>query len=658
MYWILRKDQLNELDIKSLISSYKRTTPKSKYLDALIFSDELFKDVSVESKNFRHKLQAMNNVVAFPFQQHMGEQIKLNGKTYTVTVLDMHEEWVGLSHEEWGPVIDLVQDLGSNKDAAHGLTNLAGVDNLGKETIIISLLYNGNSNREVLQGIYPHTDILREFNVNLSNVNKEMFTLERMILNSYMKTLRADSIEFADKLVRLKNVSADVYTFCNEAYGERMLNRIVTEALIRDDKFYMLLGKYRVIASEEQMISYLLSKAALDKPVDRPVYEGQSDSRVYVRSSSRPEERGMEQYIEVQKEEPVYFTSSSRSYNKLANDSGKDSDSKLDAKLDRQIQRKLQEKENKQYDFNDLAPKQSTSNNKPQKKGGLMGGFLDLLKTNFSNKEPEVHEVAGGKPPVARENTVSTSSASKASQASIKSFKPNISDSHGQIYLGGEHQNANIVLPNGVEKLVVNGCTRLNGLYVNSNARVPVKSSTNRLVVNHLILGEKATEFLQTNNTMMLYPLKVTSQVPMKLTGRQVWDLLCFMTVFNSEIIQNEARYFVGDGVGKKPWEYPYVTDRRELKEVYAAEFILHGNTDGKRVLNAIKQRYQITFDTEYCGKEFRKYWDKQLTEKSIRKDLGFVDDKDKHSYHSTAYKYFINAVTKLVSYYNLWGIS
>lgn len=34
------------------------------------------------------------------------------------------------------------------------------------------------------------------------------------------------------------------------------------------------------------------------------------------------------------------------------------------------------------------------------------------------------------------------------------------------------------------------------------------------------------------------------------------------------------------------------------------------------------------------------------------------IDDKDKHSYHSTAYKYFINAVTKLVSYYNLWGIS
>ena len=318
-----------------------------------------------------------------------------------------------------------------------------------------------------------------------------------------------------------------------------------------------------------------------------------------------------------------------------------------------------QEKENKQYDFNDLVPKQSESI-KPQKKSGLMSGFFDLLKTNFSNKEPEVAGGAGCKPPVARENLVrdNTATASQASQASIKSFKPNISDLHGQVYLGGEHQNANIVLPNGVDKLIVNGCTRLNGLYVNSNARVPVKSSTNRLVVNHLILGEKATEFLQTNNTMMLYPLKVTSQVPMKLTGRQMWDLLCFMAVFNSEIIQNEARYFVGDGVGKKPWEYPYITDRRELKEVYAAEFILHGNTDGKRVLNAIKQRYQITFDTEYCSREFRKYWDKQLTEKSIRKDLGFVDDKDKHSYHSTAYKYFINVVTELVSYYNLWGIS
>lgn len=376
--------------------------------------------------------------------------------------------------------------------------------------------------------------------------------------------------------------------------------------------------------------------------------------RVVIRSSSKPDEMGKEQYIEVN-DDHVIVTSSSRSYRKED-----ESDRELDNQLEKQIQRKIQEKENKQYDFNDLVPKQSESI-KLQKKSGLMSGFLDLLKTNFSNKEPEVHEVAGGtggKPPVARENTVSTSSASQASQASSKSFKPNISDLHGQVYLGSEHQNANIVLPNGVEKLVVNGCTRMNGLYVNSNARVPVKSSTNRLVVNHLILGEKATEFLQTNNTMMLYPLKVTSQVPMKLTGRQVWDLLCFMTVFNSEIIQNEARYFVGDGVGKKPWEYPYVTDRRELKEVYAAEFILHGNTDGKRVLNAIKQRYQITFDTEYCGKEFRKYWDKQLTEKSIRKDLGFVDDKDKHSYHSTAYKYFINVVTELVSYYNLWGIS
>lgn len=665
MYWILRKDQLQSLNMDKLISSYPKTNTKRRYLMSILKDDELFRDVDKDIRNFKYKLQKLDDALCFVYNRHNEQQITLDGKRYAVTILDDSEQYVCLSTEHNDPIIENLGYLRGVGDNLSCLTDVVGVSKHAKKSSIIPYVYIALNNGDVLQNgyhsiddrdsgplshmVFPHESVLGEFNVSLSGVDKEEYSLERLILDRYMKALLDEQHEFKGTLDKLKNVSPDEYTFCGKAYASRLINMLVLDSLIKNDKFYMLLGKYRVVVSEKNMIEYLLSRPESVGSRGQEAYTG--GSRYTVSSSADLSKKDMKEYLdrEIEKRDKSRYTvSSSADLSKKSSKSKND----LDDELDKHVQQRLQQKADKQYSFDDLAPKQVER--QPQKKEGLMKGLMGLLKTNFKSPSDSSNEV--------KEQSVrdETSSAVKPSISSYedtsKTFKPNIKVNGTRVILDSSCQNANIVLPDEVESIVVYGCSRLNGLYVNSNARVLVKQSTNRLVINHLILGSRATEFLPMNNSLIIYPLKVTSREPMKFTGRQLYNLLCFMIVFNNEVIKNEAYFFVGEGVNSKPWSYPYTIDKREFKEAFAATRIIYHSTDRDKIVQAIRQRYQITFDTEYCSREFYNKYYKRLSERSIRKEFGFENDDYNRYNYTSCYHDFIAVLDKLTAVYSLRG--